>query len=128
MPFGFRNVGATYQQWVNMMFKKQIGVTMEVYVYDIMVKDKQRSDHIGNLAKTFDILRKYKMKLNPAQCIFGVSSSRFLGYLVTQQRIEAHPKKIRAILKMKSPTSLKEIQSLTKRAAGLNRFLSQSTD
>ncbi|KAM1127620.1 hypothetical protein ACFX2B_037161 [Malus domestica] len=101
---------------------------MELYVYDIMVKGKQRSDHIGNLAKTFDILRKYKMKLNPAQCTFGVSSSRFLGYLVTQQRIEAHPKQIRAILKMKSPTSLNEIQSLTKRAAGLNRFLSQSTD
>ncbi|TQD88740.1 hypothetical protein C1H46_025700 [Malus baccata] len=57
---------------------------MEIYVDDIMVKGKQRSDHIRNLAKTFSILREYNMKLNPAKCIFGVSSCRFLGYLVTQ--------------------------------------------
>ncbi|KAM0980525.1 hypothetical protein ACFX2A_013956 [Malus domestica] len=96
-----------------MMFKKQIGITIEVYVDDIMVKGKQRSDHIHNLAETFNILRKYKIKLNPTKCTFGVSSSRFLGYLVTQRGIEAHPKQIRAILEMKSPITLKEIQSLT---------------
>ena len=50
----------------------------------IMVNSKQRLDHIGNLAKIFDIFRKYKMKLNLAKCIFEVSSSRLLGYLVTQ--------------------------------------------
>ncbi|KAM2855153.1 hypothetical protein FF1_025508 [Malus domestica] len=78
MPFGFKNAGATYQRLVNMMFKKQSGVTMEVYIDDIMVRGKQRSDHIGNLAETFNILRKYKMKLNPAKCTFGVSLGRFL--------------------------------------------------
>ncbi|KAM1633719.1 hypothetical protein ACFXTN_010737 [Malus domestica] len=73
MPFGPNNAGATYQRFVSMMFKKQIGVIMEVYVDDIMVNGKQRSDHIRNLAETFDILRKYKMKLNPTKCTFGVS-------------------------------------------------------
>ncbi|KAM2576034.1 hypothetical protein TB2_007783 [Malus domestica] len=101
---------------------------MEVYVDDIMVKGKRWSDHIHNLAKTFSILRKYKMKLNPTKCTFGVSSGRFIWYLVTQRGIEAHPKQIRVILKMKSPTTLKEIQSLIGRAATLNRFLSRSTD
>ena len=113
MPFGLKNARATYQRLVNMMFKKQIGVTMKVYVNIIIVKGKQRSDHIGNLAETFNILKKYKMKLNPAKCTFRVSSDRFLGYLVTQRGIEAHPKKIRVILGIKSPTTLKEIQSLT---------------
>ena len=65
MPFGLKNVGATYQRLVNMLFKKQIGVTMKVYVDDIMVKGKQQSDHIGNLVETFNIFRKYKIKLNP---------------------------------------------------------------
>ncbi|KAM2870618.1 hypothetical protein FF1_018369 [Malus domestica] len=128
MPFGFKNTGATYQRLVYIMFKKQIWVTIEVYVDDIMVKGKQRSDHIGNLAKTFNILRKYKMKLNPAKCIFKVSSGRFLGYLVTQRGIKAYPKKIRVILEMKFPSILKEIQSLTGRAAALNRFFLWSTD
>lgn len=75
VPFGLKNAGVTYQRLVNMMFKKQIEVTMEVYVDDILVKGKQWSDHIRNLVETFNILRKYKMKLNPTKCIFEVSSS-----------------------------------------------------
>ncbi|KAM1370642.1 hypothetical protein ACFXTH_041005 [Malus domestica] len=46
-----------------------------------MVKAKQRSDHIGNLVETFDILRKDKMKLNLAKCIFGVSSAMLNRFL-----------------------------------------------
>ncbi|CAL9005172.1 unnamed protein product [Prunus brigantina] len=68
------------------------------------------------------------MKLNPSKCTFGVSSGRFLGYLVNQRGIEAHPNQIKAILNMKSPATTKEIQSLTGRAAAVNRFLSRSTD
>ncbi|KAM1030343.1 hypothetical protein ACFX2C_034263 [Malus domestica] len=83
-PFGLKNVEATYQQLVDMMFKKQIKVTMEIYIDNIMVKGKQLSEHIGNLVETFDILQEYKMKLNPAKCTFDVSLGRFLGYLVTQ--------------------------------------------
>ncbi|CAL2230398.1 unnamed protein product [Prunus armeniaca] len=128
MPFGLKNAGATYQRLVNKIFKEQIGKTMEVYVDDMLVKAPERADHIENLAEAFSILRKYNMKLNPSKCTFGVSSGRFLGYLVTQRGIEAHPNQIKAILNMKSPATTKEIQSLTGRAAALNRFLSRSTD
>lgn len=83
MPFDLKNARATYQRLVNTMFKKKIKVTMKVYVNDIIVKVKQWSDHIHNLAEAFAILREYNMKLNPAKCTFGVSSGRFLGYLVT---------------------------------------------
>ncbi|VVA40962.1 PREDICTED: Retrovirus-related Pol poly from transposon, partial [Prunus dulcis] len=128
MPFGLKNAGATYQRLVNKIFKEQIGKTMEVYVDDMLVKAPERADHIKNLAEAFSLLRKYNMKLNPSKCTFGVSSGRFLGYLVTQRGIEAHPNQIKAILNMKSPATTKEIQSLTGRAAALNRFLSRSTD
>ncbi|CAL9028599.1 unnamed protein product, partial [Prunus brigantina] len=128
MPFGLKNAGATYQRLVNKIFKEQIGKTMDVYVDDMLVKAPERVDHIKNLAEAFSLLRKYNMKLNPSKCTFGVSSGRFLGYLVTQRGIEAHPNQIKAILNMKSPATTKEIQSLTGRAAALNRFLSRSTD
>ncbi|VVA31187.1 PREDICTED: Retrovirus-related Pol poly from transposon, partial [Prunus dulcis] len=65
---------------------------------------------------------------NPSKCTFGVSSDRFLGYLVTQRGIEAHPNQIKAILNMKSPATTKEIQSLTGRAIALSRFLSRCTN
>ncbi|CAL9027380.1 unnamed protein product [Prunus brigantina] len=128
MPFGLKNAGATYQRLVNKIFKEQIGRTMEVYVDDMLVKAPKRADHLKNLTEAFSLLRQYRMKLNPSKCTFGVSSGRFLGYLVTQRGIEAHPRQIKAILEMKSPSTVKEIQSLTGRAAALNRFLSKSTD
>lgn len=59
MSFGLKNVGATYQQLVNKMFDEHLGRTMEVYIDDIFVKSLHKEDHLGHLAKTFDILRNY---------------------------------------------------------------------
>ena len=128
MLFGLKNVGATYQRLVNEMFKKQIGRNVEVYVDDMLVKSRKEKDHLDDLKETFNTLRQYHMKLNPSKCAFGVSSGKFLGFIVSQRGIEANPKKVRAILEMCSPRTTKEMQSLTGRVAALNRFVSKATD
>ena len=84
MPFGLKNAGATYQRLVNKIFKDQIGHNMEVYVNDMLVKSVQTSDHVQDLEKTFRTLRRYWMRLNPTKCTFGVTSKKFLGFLVSQ--------------------------------------------
>ena len=68
------------------------------------------------------------MKLNPSKCAFGVASGKFLGFMVSHRGIKANLEKIKAILDMKSPQSIKEVQSLTGRVATLNRFVSKVTD
>ena len=68
------------------------------------------------------------MKLNPNKCAFGVSSGKFLGFMVSHRGIEANPDKIRAILDMKPSQNVKEVQSLTGQVAALNRFVSKATD
>ena len=68
------------------------------------------------------------MKLNPNKCAFGVLSGKFLGFMVSHRGIEANPDKIQAILNMKPPQNIKEVQSLTGRVAALNRFVSKATD
>ena len=68
------------------------------------------------------------MRLNPTKCVFGVSSSKFLGFMVSQQGIEANPEKVKAILDITSPRSVKEVQRLTRRIATLNRFVSRAID
>ncbi|XP_074324151.1 uncharacterized protein LOC141661067 [Apium graveolens] len=105
---------------VNMMFKNQIGRTMEVYVDDMLVKSEVTSDHIKHLTEMFNILRRFRMKLNPQKCVFGVESGKFLGFIVNHRGIEANPAKIKALLDMKSPTNVKQVQSLTGRIAALN--------
>ena len=74
MPFGFKNAGATYQRLVNRMFQKQIGMSMEVYIDDMLVKSTTAELHIAHLSEAFQILREYNMKLNPTKCAFGVSA------------------------------------------------------
>ncbi|KAK0578702.1 hypothetical protein LWI29_014838 [Acer saccharum] len=68
------------------------------------------------------------MRLNPDKCAFGVSTRKFLGFMVHERGIEANPEKIKVILELQSPTTLKQVQGLTDCLAALNRFISRSTD
>ena len=128
MSFGLKNVGATYQRLVNMMFKDLIGKTLEVYVDDILVKSKMARDHVEHLGQMFEIFRKYRIKLNPLKCAFGVSSGKFLGFMVNKRRIEANPEKIKVLLEMNSPNKPKEVMSLAGRVAALSIFVSRVTN
>ena len=128
MPFGLKNAEATYQRLVNRMFSKQIGRNMEVYVDDMLVKSREELAHLDDLKETFTTLKQYQMKLNPAKCVFGVASGKFLGFMVSQRGIEANPKKVQAIINMTSPKTVKEVQKLTGRITALNRFISRATD
>ena len=64
------------------MFKDLIGKSMGVYVDDMLVMSKIAKDHIGHLNQMFNILRKYRMKLYPLKCAFGIRSGKFLGFMV----------------------------------------------
>ncbi|CAA0811499.1 Uncharacterized mitochondrial protein AtMg00860, partial [Striga hermonthica] len=125
MPFGLKNAGATYQRLVDQIFKDQLGRNMEVYVDDMLVKSKMEVDHVSDLRETFPTLRRFGMKLNPAKCSFGVKAGKFLGYMVTKRGIEVNPEKVRAMIEMMPPASVKEVQILTGRIAGLSRFISK---
>ena len=113
---------------MNKMFQKQIGMTMEVYIYDMLVKSTTAELHLAHLSEAFHILRKYNMKLNPAKCAFGVSAGKFLGVIVNHRGIEANLDKIKVVLDMPSPSGIKEVQRLTGRIAALSRFVSRVSD
>ena len=81
-----------------------------------------------DLKETFDTLRFYNIKLNPRKCAFGVTAGKFLGFMVSQRGIEANPDKIQAIMEMALPRNVKEVLSLNKKIAELNRFVSKATD
>ncbi|GKV31653.1 hypothetical protein SLEP1_g40325 [Rubroshorea leprosula] len=108
----------------------------EIYCYVIMpfglknavVKSLKADDHLTDLEETFNNLRQNRMRLNPAKCIFGVESGKFLGFMVSRRGIEVNPKKIRAIAEMEPPKSVKDIQRLTGRVAALHWFISKSAD
>ncbi|PKA53003.1 RNA-directed DNA polymerase like [Apostasia shenzhenica] len=111
MPFGLKNVGATYEHMIDAVFKDQRGRNLEAYVDDVIVKSKNLEGHLDDLRETLDTLRRVNLKLNPAWCTFGAASEKFLGYLVSARGIEANPDKISAIVSMPAPKMAKEIQN-----------------
>ena len=94
----------------------------------MVVKIKQVFKHLNDLGSIFLILRKYKLRLNASKCSFGVSSSKFLGYMVTHRGIEVKPDQIKAINDLQPLQNPKEVQKLTGMTTALNRFISRSAD
>ena len=83
MSFEIENTGATYQRLMTKIFKPLIGHRIEVYIDDIVVKSKIQEEHAQHLQEVFHLLKRYDMKLNSSTCAFGVSASKFLGFMVT---------------------------------------------
>ncbi|GKC51066.1 reverse transcriptase domain-containing protein [Tanacetum coccineum] len=101
MPFGLKNVGATYQRLVDKVFHDQIGRNLEVYVDDM---------------------------LNPKKCSFGIEEGLFLGHLITKKGIPANPWKVKSITDVGQLKTLRDIQSLNGKIAALSHFLSKGAE
>jgi hypothetical protein len=112
---------------VHIILKNQIERNVKAYIDDIVVKSKKHGDLLDGFKEIFDNLRKYKMILNPNKCVFGVSSGKLLGYMVSSKRIDVNPTKLEAIEKLQPPRTRREIQKLAGMAA-LNLFISKLSE
>jgi len=91
------------------MFEPQLGKNIEVYIDNMVVKSKVVSEQVGDLVNIFEILRKYKLRLNASKCSFGMGSGKFLGYMVTHHGIEVNPDQVKAISNLQPPCNPKEV-------------------
>ncbi|GJV30388.1 reverse transcriptase domain-containing protein [Tanacetum coccineum] len=121
MPFGLRNVRATYQRMVDKAFHKQIGRNLEVYVDDLVIKSRTEYEIVRDIEETFKTLREINMKFNPKKCTFGVEEGMFLGYKVNTKGLKVCSDKVDAVLSLPSPKFLKDVQKLNGKLASLNR-------
>ncbi|RDX74025.1 hypothetical protein CR513_46274, partial [Mucuna pruriens] len=103
MPFGLKNARVTYQRLMDKIFKEVMGVDVEAYVDDVVVKSQGVTEHCQALGLVFHILRKHRLRLNPNKCSFGVRARKFLGFMLTERGIEANPEKCQAVVNMRSP-------------------------
>jgi hypothetical protein len=123
MPFGLKNAGATYQRMMQNCLGRQIG--RNVYIDEVVITTRKEESLIDDLKETFNNLDRYKLKLNPTKCSFGVSAGQLLGFLVSARGIEENPEKIQAILTMGKPAKLHEVKQLARRVAALSRFVAR---
>ena len=103
MPFGLKNVRATYQRLVTKIFHPLLGNIVEAFIDDLLVKTTPS-------IYRKPLLGRYDIKLNPLKCVFRVSSGKFLGFMVTHKGIEANHIQLKVIMDSQAPTSRKEVQ------------------
>ncbi|KAB2614624.1 S2-RNase [Pyrus ussuriensis x Pyrus communis] len=97
MPFGLNNAGATYQCAMQKNFNDMLHKNIECYVDDVVVKTKKGSNHLKDLRMVFNKLRHYNLKMNLLKCAFGLTSGKFLGFIVKHRGIEVDQSKIKVI-------------------------------
>jgi hypothetical protein len=124
MTFGLKNVGATYQRAMNLIFHELLGNTVEVYIDDIVVKSAEFSSHVADLRKAFDKMCRYGLKMNPRKCAFGVSAGKFLGFVIHEHGIEIDPDRIKSIQNVGPLTCKVEVQKFLSKVNYLRRFIS----
>jgi hypothetical protein len=103
MTFGFKNAGATYQRAMNLIFYDFLGIILEVYIDDIIVESDNMDGHLGNLHVALERMHQYGLKMNSLKCAFGVSASKFLGFIIHEHVIEIDLTKIESINKVQPP-------------------------
>jgi hypothetical protein len=97
MTFGLKNADATYQRAMNLIFHDLLKVLMEVYIDDVVVKLVGFKEHMADLKLSLERMKKYELRMNPLKCTFGVTSGRFLGFIVHEHDIQIDLKKIESI-------------------------------
>lgn len=112
MPFGLKNVGATYQREMTIMFHDMMHTFIEDYVDDILGKYYTREEHIIILEKIYNHMEKFNAHLNPRKSTFGVTSGKLLGYIVSEHGIVVDPEKVKSIMEMPPPKNINQLCSL----------------
>ncbi|WKA06492.1 hypothetical protein VitviT2T_024388 [Vitis vinifera] len=128
MPFGLKNAGATYQRATTTLFHDMMHKDVEAYVNDMIVKSRVKTYHLATLKKFFERIWKFRLRVNPNKCTFGVTFGKLLGHMVSERGIKVDLNKIKAILDMPVPRTEKEIRGFLGRLQYIGRFIARLTD
>ena len=85
---------------MNLIFHDLIGIILEVYIDDIVIKSADLSHHLADLRLALERMRQYGLKMNPLKCAFGVSAGKFLSFIIHEKSIEIDPRRIEAMKKV----------------------------
>jgi hypothetical protein len=110
MTFGLKNAGATYQCAMNYIYHDLIGKLVEIYIDNVVVKSTSTGGALEDLCQVFEWTKRFRLKMNPKKCAFGVSAGQFLGFLVHEWGVDIGLKSQEVVRTMVPPTMKRELQ------------------
>jgi hypothetical protein len=123
MTFGLKNVGATYERAMNLIFHDLLRIILQIYIDDVVVKLDSMDNHLAGLRLALERMRRYRLKINPIKCVFGVSTGKLLEFIIYEHDIEIDPTKIESINKVQPPQCKNDMQKFIRKLNYLRRFI-----
>ncbi|GFT05820.1 retrovirus-related Pol polyprotein from transposon opus [Trichonephila clavipes] len=123
MPYGLRNAPATFQRLMNRFCNGLEDILALPYLDDIIVLSETSEKHMFDLKTIFERLLHFKLKANREKCHFASSRVKYLGFWITQKRIEVDPEKVASILDIPPPKNVKELQSFLQTCSWFRRYI-----
>ena len=108
---------------MNLIFHDLLGIILEIYIDDVVVKSDNIHGHLANLRLALDRMRKYGLNMNPLKCVFGVSADKFLGFIIHENGVEVDPKEIESIQKVRPPQNKNDMQKFIGKSNFLRCFI-----
>jgi hypothetical protein len=100
MTFRSKNADTTYQRAMNLIFHNLLGIIIEIYIDDVIVRSDSMGSNLADLRLALERMYWYGLKMNPLKCAFGVLAGKFLGFIIHEHGIQIDPKKIESINKV----------------------------
>lgn len=111
LPFGLTNAPATFMHLMNNTFKPLLDKSVIVFLDDILIYSKTKSDHVKHVKEVLDILRREKLYCKRSKCQFFQKKIEFLGHTLSEQGKGMQEDKVSAIMNWPTPTTADEVAS-----------------
>ena len=126
MPFGLRNAGQTFQRFMDQVLRG-LHFCFD-YIDDMLIASSSQEEHEQHLRQVFQRLSDYGILINPAKCLFGVSSLDFLGHHVSSKGIRPLDSKVEAVVKFPQPTTARQLREFVGLINFYHRFIPHCAD
>ena len=123
MPFGMTNSPATFQHFMNDIFRDMADIFVIVYLDNILVFSGNEEDHKDHFRRVLQRLREHNLHAKLGKCTFHTDTIEYLGFIVSPAGLTMDPKKTKVVHDWPVPKNVKDIQSFLGFANFYRRFI-----
>jgi hypothetical protein len=123
MPFGLINACVSFQRAMDILFRGLINHLVVICLDDVTIFSKNKKDHLSHLRVVLERCCKFFICLNPKKTIFLVEQGKFLGFIVSNDRMILDPERTQSIANLPPPSSKKAMQSFLGKINFVIRFV-----
>lgn len=126
MPFGLKNAPSTFQRLIDRLRSGASlkNVTLLAYQDDLLlISQGSFEQHVSDLRAVFERLRLFKLRANRDKCVFARDEVKYLGHVITQDGVSPDNDKVRAVLEMKTPSSLRHLRTFLQTCSWFRKFI-----